>query len=153
MHIIISLALTVASALPQSATTIKDVGWLTGCWAFTRGSRHVTEQWTSPDGGTMLGVSRTVSNGKTTEYEFVIIREAGGRLEYVAKPSRQPEAVFTSVRVTNDEAIFENPRHDFPTRIHYRRQPDGMLASVEGSINGNRRTIEFPYRAAPCAGR
>ena len=148
----ISLALALSAALLQP-TSINDVGWLAGCWEFTRGNRHVTEQWTSADGGTMLGLSRTINGGKTTEYEFVVIREADGRLEYVAKPSRQPEAVFTSVRVTGDEAIFENPQHDFPTRIHYRRQADGLLAAIEGSINGSRRTIEFPYRSARCAGR
>ena len=148
----ISLALALSAALLQPPS-INDVGWLAGCWEFTRGNRHVTEQWTSADGGTMLGLSRTINGGKTTEYEFVVIREADGRLEYVAKPSRQPEAVFTSVRVTGDEAIFENPQHDFPTRIHYRRQADGLLAAIEGSINGSRRTIEFPYRSARCAGR
>ena len=147
----ISIAFAVSAVLLQ-ATSIRDVGWLAGCWEVTRGNRHVTEQWTSADGGTMLGVSRTIDNGKTSEYEFVVIREADGRLEYVAKPSRQPEAIFTSVRVTRDEVIFENPQHDFPTRIHYRRQADGLLASIEGSIDGNRRTIEFPYRAARCAG-
>jgi hypothetical protein len=149
MSISVLVFLALAFGAPQSAS-VKDIAWLTGCWEFTRGSRHVTEQWTAADGGTMLGVSRTISNGKTTEYEFIVIREAGGRLEYVAKPWRQAEATFTSVRISADEAIFENPQHDFPTRIHYRRQTDGVLASVEGMIDGNRRAIEFPYRAASC---
>ena len=126
---------------------------MAGCWELTRGTRHVVEQWTVPDGGTMLGVSRTVSNGKTTEYEFIIIREAAGTLEYVAKPSGQPEAVFTSVRVSGDEAIFEAPHHDFPTRIHYRRRSDGgLLATIEGTMKGARRVVEFPYRMAACRG-
>lgn len=153
MLLFLALAFTVSqsTSLVSPSTSINDVAWLAGCWEFTRGARHVTEQWTRPDGGTMLGLSRTISNGKTTEYEFVLLREAGGRLEYVARPSRQAEAVFTSVRVSADEAIFENPQHDFPTRIHYRRQADGrLLATIEGTVNGNRRTIEFPYQPAAC---
>ena len=144
-----ALALTIPLPQPH-ALSVTDVGWLTGCWEFTRGSRHVSEQWTRADGGTMLGVSRTISNGRTVEYEFIVIRESGGKLEYVAKPSGQPEAVFTSVQVGAGEAIFENPAHDFPTRIRYRRQPDGLVASIEGTLDGRPRTVEFPFRAASC---
>lgn len=144
-------SLLLALTLPLQRTSVNEVNWLAGCWEFTRGNRHVAEQWTAARGGTMLGVSRTVSDGRTVDYEFILIREANGRLEYVAKPSRQPEAVFTSVRVSADEAIFENPRHDFPTRIHYRTQPGGgLLATIEGNVNGAPRTIEFPFARAVC---
>lgn len=144
---LLSLASVVAAL---TASTVKDVAWLAGCWELTRGNRHVTEQWTRADGGTMLGLSRTISNGRTVEYEFIVIRESGGQLEYVAKPSRQPEAVFTSVRIAADEVIFENLQHDFPTRIHYRLRPEGLHATIEGTVKGSRRAIEFPFRAAPC---
>ena len=59
--------------------------------------------------------------------------------------------MFTAVRVTEREAIFENPTHDFPTRITYRLQADGgLLAVAEGRANGQTRALEFPYRAASC---
>jgi hypothetical protein len=128
-----------------------DLAWLGGCWELTRGTRHVVEQWTAPEGGTLMGISRTVADGKTTEWEFLVIREGPGRLEYVAKPSGQPEAVFRSVTITDDEAVFENPQHDFPKRIVYRRQPDGGLtANVEGTMNGQTRSVAFPYARAVC---
>jgi hypothetical protein len=96
-------------------------------------------------------MSRTTSEGRTVAYEFLVIRPGPKGLEYVAKPSGQAEAVFTAVRITDREAIFENPAHDFPTRITYRLQPDaGLHAVAEGRINGQPRTLEFPYRAASC---
>src|SRR4030095_10839500 len=82
------------------APTVKDVAWIAGCWEFDRNGRHVAEHWMPPDGGTMIGVSRTVSGGKTTAWEFLIIREGANGLEYVAKPSRQPEATFTAPRAS-----------------------------------------------------
>jgi hypothetical protein len=137
---------------PQATPRATDVGWLAGCWELTRGSRHVVEQWTAAEGGTLLGVSRTVSDGKTTEWEFLMIRESPGGLEYVAKPSGQPEAVFASTRIAPGEAVFENPQHDFPKRIAYRQQANGgVVASIDGPMNGQPRTIAFPYARAACA--
>jgi len=50
-----------------------------------------------------------------------------------------------------DEVVFENPQHDFPTRIIYRRNPDGsLLAAIEGDRGGQTKRIEYPYVAATC---
>jgi len=131
--------------------TVLVLAWLAGCWEVTRGTQHVTEQWMRPEGESLIGMSRTTSEGRTVAYEFLLIREGSKGLEYVARPSGQAEAVFTAVRVTDREAVFENPTHDFPTRITYRLQPDkSLLAVVEGRVSGQPRAIEFPYRAASC---
>ena len=135
-----------------AAPTINDVAWIAGCWEMTRNGRHVVETWTAPEGGTMMGVSRTVANGKTTEWEFLIIREGPKGLEYVAKPSRQPEATFTSTSVRASEVVFENPTHDFPKKIQYRRDGNALAAAIEGPMNGQARRIEFPYTRAACGG-
>ena len=130
------------------APTVQDLKWLAGCWEFTRAGRHVTEQWMAPEGGTLIGMSRTVANGKTGEYEFLLVREGARGLEYVAKPSGQAEATFASVRVSANEVVFEDPAHDFPTRISYQLQSDGHLtAAIEGTMNGQSRRLEYPYTA------
>jgi len=100
-----------------------------------------------PSGGTMLGMSRTVSQGRTLEYEFLLLRRNGaGEVEYVAKPSGQAEATFKLVRATADEAIFENPQHDFPQRIIYTLREGGKLrAAIEGTRAGKRKRVEFNY--------
>jgi hypothetical protein len=132
--------------------TAADLAWLSGCWDLTRDGRHVIEQWSAPEGGTLLGMSRTVADGVTKEFEFVMIRErSGGALEYVAKPSGQPEATFTAIRASGSEVVFENLQHDFPTRIIYRRNADGtLLAAIEGIRNGQTKRIEYPYVPASC---
>ena len=135
---------------PAPSPTVKDVAWIAGCWEFTRGPRHVVENWMPVEGGTMIGVSRTVNDGKTTEWEFLIIREGPKGLDYVARPSGQAEATFTSTRVSSAEVVFENPAHDFPTRIIYKRDGDALIASIEGPMNGQTRRIDFPYKKTSC---
>ena len=144
------LLLVVPSIAPPAR--IADVGWLHGCWDLKQNGRHTIEQWSAPEGGTMIGTSRSVADGVTKEFEFLMIREGtDGRLEYVARPSGQAMAVFTAVRASADEVVFENPQHDFPTRIIYRRTSDGgLLAAVEGNRGGQTRRIEYPYVAATC---
>ena len=51
------------------------------------------------------------------------------------------------MRVSEREAVFENPQHDFPQRISYELKGDGtLLAAIEGTKNGKTRRVEFPYR-------
>ena len=142
-----------AGPLQTPAASATDLSWLAGCWELTRNGRHVVEQWSRPDGSTLIGTSRTVAGGKTVEYEFLLIRENAGALEYVAKPSGQAEAAFRSTRASGSEVVFENPAHDFPQRITYMRNADGsLLAAIEGTVNGQSRRLEFPYSRAACAG-
>jgi len=145
--------LAVTASLSQApAPAAKDVAWMAGCWDYTRNGRHVTESWTPVEGGTLMGISRTVVNGKTTEWEFLVIREGVKGLEYVAKPSGQPEATFTAATASATQVVFENPAHDFPKKIVYTRDGDSLTASIEGPMNGQTRKIDFPYKKAACGG-
>ena len=132
--------------------TLRDLAWLSGCWESNRNGREINEQWMKPAGQTMLGMGRTVSKGKTVEYEFVQIREdSDGSIYYVAKPSGQSEASFKLVKYQNHEATFENPEHDFPQRVIYRLEPDGSLfARVEGTSSGKARGFDYPMKRGQC---
>ena len=151
---ILFVALLAAGQTPASSgtPTIKDVAWIAGCWDSTRGTRHVAEHWMAPEGGTMMGVSRTTTGEKTTEWEFLIIRQGPRGLDYVAKPSGQPEGTFTATRATANEVVFENPAHDFPKRIGYKRDGDSLTAWIDGPMGGQNRRIEFPHKKAACGG-
>jgi hypothetical protein len=146
------LVLALSGILQPARPVAADVGWLSGCWEFTRNGRHVIEHWTQVEGGTLIGMSRTVANGKTTEYEFLLIRSGANGLEYVAKPSGQAEGTFTAATATASEVVFENPAHDFPKKIGYKRSGDALTAWIEGPMNGQTRRIEFPHTKTACGG-
>jgi len=148
---VIALFVLMVQAPVTPPANVTDLSWMSGCWTMTTGARTVTEFWLPPAAGTMLGMSRTVANGKTVEYEFVTVRTGAQGLEYVARPSGQPEAIFKASRVSPSEVVFENPRHDFPTRITYRRADDGLKATIDGVMAGKPRVIEFPYVPGNCS--
>jgi hypothetical protein len=142
------------ATMPTQAPASNDVerlSWLSGCWAQPRVNGLVEEQWMTPRGGSMLGMSRTVIGGKTVEYEFLRITVVGSALAYVAKPSGQAEATFPVKAIEDGAVVFENLAHDFPQRIIYRRTAEGAVtARIEGTVNGETRGRDFPYtRCSP----
>lgn len=149
------LALVLAGAAGGAAAQVPPVdtlGWMAGCWAAEGSEPGSGERWTPPAGGTLLGVSRTVKGGRTLAWEFMrIVTEADGKVAFVALPSGQREARFERVASPPDEAVFENPAHDFPQRVIYRRQGDHRLAArIEGRRGGVQRGIDFPLRRVAC---
>ncbi len=147
------LSTTMLGAEVSPRATAEDFAWLAGCWASVGREFGSGEWWTAPAGGTLLGIARTVKDGKTVAWEYVQIREnEHGGVDYVALPSGQEQAVFGLVSISDREVIFENPQHDFPQRVIYRLPKGGLLVGrIEGELDGRERSADFPMRRIDCA--
>lgn len=135
--------------MTQSAQAgdISDLHWLSGCWVETKGERVVEEQWLKPAGGVMLGTGRTVKAGQLRDYEFTRIAAVDGVLTYFAEPFQQTPTSFAAIRQTAEEIVFENKAHDFPQRVIYRSKgADALEAAIEGTMNGETKTITWEYQ-------
>ncbi|MBC7916919.1 MAG: hypothetical protein H7Y28_03820, partial [Rhodoferax sp.] len=113
---------------------LAPVAWLTGCWAEEGAEAGTIEQWMAPAGGTMLGMGRTVKNGKTATFEFMRLRaNEEGKLVFIALPRGQGETTFTLISHIDQRAVFENLGHDFPQRVIYQKLANDKLAArIEG---------------------
>jgi hypothetical protein len=127
--------------------TIGDTAWLVGAWVGTRGAEGTTsieERWSPPLGGAMLAVSRTVSRGKMTGFEFLRIVERDGGLVYIAQPGGAAATEFVLSELSETRAVFDNPRHDYPKRIVYELSAEGHLSATIGFTKGGTpRRFEF----------
>jgi hypothetical protein len=145
------LAATPVSA--QSASSpIDRAAWLSGCWEMRVGDRSTMEMWMPPAGGTMMGASRTTRGGVVREYEQLRLHTSGDTLIYSALPSGQKLADFKSTTISATSLVFENPTHDFPKKVVYRRVgADSVVARVEGpGPNNTTRGFDFPMKRASC---
>lgn len=141
-----------AAPLAAQQAHIQSAAWVGGCWRMEAGNRIVDEQWMAPAGDAMLGMSRTVRDGRLDEYELIILRVVDGRLDYEAHPVRQPTGVFSATHISDTLLVFENPRHDFPRLIAYeKRGRDSLLARIAAGPLATDRAIRFPYRRVACA--
>jgi len=145
------LAMLAVSNAAVAEHDVSALAWLAGCWAPEKGDPGSVEHWLAPAGGTMLGVGRTVKNGKTVEFEFMQLRtNADGKLVYIALHSGQ-ETTFVATSIGKDSATFENPQHDFPQKVIYRLESaDRLFARIEGTRNGTLRGVDFPMRRVSC---
>jgi len=97
-------------------------------------------------GASMLGMSRTVAGEKTVEFEYLRIEQRADGIYYVAHPkARCPGTDFKLTRATATEAVFENPQHDFPKRIIYRKTGDDSLTATIDAGEGTK-AMTFLYR-------
>jgi Domain of unknown function (DUF6265) len=132
----LSLIFNAAGQGQTTTHSISELSWITGDWQTAPGGRaQIEEHWTAVAGASMIGVSRTVVGEKTAEFEYLRIEQrADGNIYYVAHPkARCPGTDFKLTRSSATEAVFENPEHDFPKRIIYRKTGDDSLtASIDG---------------------
>jgi hypothetical protein len=136
-----------SAALSTSADTKTDLHWFTGHWCAESESQFIEEQWLAPRGDILLGLSRTVKGAKTASFEFLRIEWTGGVPSYIAQPQGQPPVAFKLTASGADWARFENPAHDFPKRVEYRRTAGGLYAEIAGpGEDGREMKIPFDYR-------
>ncbi|HEY6123871.1 MAG TPA: DUF6265 family protein [Steroidobacteraceae bacterium] len=127
--------------------------WLAGRWCVQSGESFIEEHWLSPRGDLMLGVGRTVKGGKTMNFEFMRIEIRDGVASLIAQPQGGAPTAFRMTASGDHWARFENPQHDFPKRVEYRRTPDGLHAEIAGpGKNGKEAVIPFEYRGCGAEG-
>lgn len=143
------LTAMLAAAFVQAAPgAAPDLSWMAGYWLDCTGGREASETWSDPRGGLVVGHTVTVRNGRTS-FEVSHIGPTAQGFAYVAQPGGAPPTVFVLTESGPARAVFANAENDFPTRVIYERTGDGLKARIEGEIEGQARSMEWNFTAAP----
>ena len=127
---------------------VSDLSWMAGDWQTDSGGRMTSdEHWARPAGGVMIGMSRTVAGDKLISFESLRIEQRGDAIFYVAMVNGGcPATSFKLTRAKGQEAVFENPAHDFPKRIIYRKKSaTEMTASIDGGEGT--KSVDFKFHS------
>jgi hypothetical protein len=95
-------------------------------------------------------MNRTIRGDKAVAFEFLRIHVDGEALVYTAMPNGKNETPFRMTSQTDSQVVFENPSHDFPKRILYRKSADGVFARVDGGEAALGKKQEFAMKSTPC---
>ena len=142
---VLALSFIIQAAL--QTPTLADLSWLSGDWQTAPGGRaQIEEHWMQAAGGSMIGMGRTLAGNKTYEFEYLRIEQRADGIFYVAHPKgRCPGTDFKLTRASATEVVFENPQHDFPKRITYRKGADDSLTATIDGGEGTK-AISYAYR-------
>ena len=60
---------------------------------------------------------------------------------------RPRQSAFKLTSLSPNQLVFENPTHDFPTKITYLKiSQDSIVASISGLIDGKEKLEQFPMK-------
>jgi Domain of unknown function (DUF6265) len=146
MPCVISASRHQAAAAGAASVTIDRLSWMVGDWTGTMGKASIEEHWIPAAGKTMLAVARTVVGERTVAFEFLRIEQRPDGLVYVAQPGGRPPTEFRLTSAEGQSATFENPQHDNPKIIRYRKDGEATLvAEIEGDEKGKPVTMRFVF--------
>lgn len=125
---------------------LTELEWFLGEWVREGAKSTAVETWTRVSDDTFEGLAYRVRDGQRAVTEYLRLERFGADVFYVAKPAEAgfPTA-FKLVSHDGMHVVFENPDHDFPTRIGYDRDGDALNAWIEGPSEDGVRRIDFPF--------
>lgn len=126
-----------------------DLGWIGGHWCGGDGNARIDEVWLPAHGGRLHGVSRMTKGEAVASFEFLRIEAVDGVPIYFAQPGGRTATAFKRTEGGADWVRFENPDHDFPQRIEYRRNGDRLHAEISGP-GRNGRSVTIPFELRRC---
>jgi hypothetical protein len=131
--------------------SLEPLAFMAGCWRGpTSGGSVIEEYYTPATANVMLGMTRYLRGSRVTGFEFTsIVREDSG-IVVTPRPEGQTPAPFRVTRLTSNGAVWENPEHDFPRLIAYRRLGDTLVARIEGPGAAGTRSVEWRMTRARC---
>lgn len=109
--------------------------FLEGTWKTGSGENY--EQWNVLNDNTMKGFSCKMQNGKIVVSEYLDIYKTASEVIYTATVLNQNQGRGIDFKLTKSDSvfIFENPNHDFPKKIVYKKLSDSeLLVQVSDGI-------------------
>jgi len=127
-----------------SECPFEKLGWFVDRWIYTDDEETTYENWVKTNDTLYSGESYTVRDGDTIFNEQLKIEKDGDDVFYTAIVKHNPGPVsFKLTEINNNKAVFENPKHDFPTRITYELRNNSILYAKAEGKNKNGEAAEF----------
>lgn len=134
---IILVLVFVSIVTGETKSSLNDFQWLVGEWIVMGAKSTTTETWEQVSTHTFegSGITRRTETGEIVNDESLRLVSMSGDIFYIAMVAHNERPIsFKLTKCTDSLAVFENPAHDFPTAIEYRRIAlDKMNVTVRNS--------------------
>lgn len=144
--ILLLLITTIFSVKAQKS--LAQFNFLLGNWEMKTSKGKTTEHWVKSKDSLNGKSYKHNLKGESVLQETVVIKKIEGSFYFCVTGAGNKDRVdFKLVSSNKDKLVFENKQHDFPQRIVYQhKSKKGLIAYIEGVINGKETKIDFPYQ-------
>lgn len=135
----------------QQQGELNKLEWLLGTWETKTPKGSLYETWKRKSPTEFQGKSYYLKNKDTLLFESVRLIEKDKKLHYIVSVKHQNHELpvdFATTEIKDPTSlVFENPAHDFPQMIAYKKQgKDSLMAEISGMMNGRMASQKFPMR-------
>jgi hypothetical protein len=125
---------------------LEKMNWLLGNWENEMPEGVLTETWTKENDSTFSGTTYFIINKKDTVHsEAIILKQLNDELVYrpTVKGQNNDESVdFKLISESENSFSFENPKHDYPQKIVYKKVNETSLVATISGIQQEKENIE-----------
>ena len=147
----VAVALSIISCKKKNEyKELNKIDWIVGTWSNSSDEKIYTEVWKKENDSTFTGYSNITREKDTIFSELMTLTQKGDSLYCIVSVDDQNngESVSFTLTSSNDNKfVFENPKHDFPTKIIYNKiNNDSIFAQVSGEVGEESITVDFPMK-------
>ena len=124
----------------------KKLTWLVGKWNRTNAKAGESgyETWEKVNALKLTGKGVTLKEAQVVFLEHLELSIRGSDIVYAVRLKEEKTPIFFKLtEINKDGFTCENPQHDFPKKIVYKREGE----NVKAIISGNGESIDFNFTA------
>ena len=103
----------------QAAPPAQSLAFLAGDWESRSPKESFRAHYGDPEGGLVLGVSKSIQGGRAVFFELEVFRAEGQVLVLQPYPGGKAAASFRATKLAKNSVTFANPKNEFPKEITY----------------------------------
>ena len=126
--------------------SLDDLKWMFSDWELRTEDSLVTESWRRVSPKTAEGRGRvySVPDFRISSSESMRLASMAGEIFYTAKVAHNEFPVsFRLTSCSEKTAVFENPSHDFPTRVAYEMTGPGTVSVDVSGLQGDGFSLSY----------
>ncbi|PZO27202.1 MAG: hypothetical protein DCF13_12185 [Flavobacteriaceae bacterium] len=130
---------------------LEKMSWLVGEWENTMPDGVLTETWTKANDSTFTGKTLFIRDKDTLHSEEIVLTQKGETLLYIPTVKGQNDNKPVEFKITEskieNEFAFENPKHDYPQKIVYKKVNEtNLVATISGKQQGKSSSESYPMK-------
>jgi hypothetical protein len=130
---------------------LEKMSWLVGEWENKMPDGILTETWTKANDSTFTGKTLFIRDKDTLHSEEIGLTQKGETLLYIPTVKGQNDNKPVEFKITEskieNEFAFENPKHDYPQKIVYKKVNEtNLVATISGKQQGKSSSESYPMK-------